>query len=51
MSNIRQKYDNEFKKKAARLSYASNKTIKEVAEDLGIVESTLSLAYINIIWP
>ncbi len=41
MSNTRQKYDTEFKKNAVRLSYASTKTIKEVAEDLGIVESVL----------
>jgi len=26
MSNIRQKYDDEFKKNAVRLSYASNRT-------------------------
>ena len=41
MSNNRQKYDDEFKKNAVRLSYASNRTIKEVAEDLGIIESML----------
>ena len=41
MSSSRQKYDDEFKKNAVRLSCASNKTIKEVAEDLGIIESML----------
>ena len=41
MSNTRQKYDEEFKKNAVRLSYASNRTIKEVAEDLGVIESML----------
>jgi len=41
MSTNRQRYDEEFKKNAVRLSCASNKTIKEVAEDLGIVESIL----------
>jgi len=41
MSSNRQKYDDEFKKNAVRLSCASNKTIKEVAEDLEIIESML----------
>lgn len=41
MSLTRRKYDAEFKKNAVKLSYASPKTIKEVAEDLGITESML----------
>ncbi len=41
MSNNRQKFDEEFKKNAVRLSYASNKTIKEVSDDLGIAVSQM----------
>lgn len=41
MSNNRQKFDKEFKKNAVRLSYASNKTIKEVSDDLGIAVSQM----------
>ena len=41
MSNNRQQYDEEFKKNAVRLSYASNKAVKEVADDLGISVSLL----------
>lgn len=36
MSDRRNKYDEEFKKNAVKLSYASSKTVKETAEDLGI---------------
>jgi transposase len=36
MSKIRQKYDKEFKKNAVKLSYATPKTIKDFATDLGI---------------
>ena len=36
MSEIRRKYDKEFKKNAVKLSYASNKSVSEVANDLGI---------------
>ena len=36
MSEIRRKYDKEFKKNAVKLSYASNKSVSEVADDLGI---------------
>ncbi|HCW93990.1 MAG TPA: hypothetical protein DHM44_09960, partial [Flexistipes sinusarabici] len=36
MSKTRQRYDEEFKKNAVKLSYASSKTVKEVAGDLGI---------------
>ena len=36
MSNNRQQYDEEFKKNAVGLSYASRKTVKEVADHLGV---------------
>lgn len=36
MSEIRRKFDKEFKKNAVKLSYASNKSVSEVADDLGI---------------
>jgi transposase len=35
------KYDEEFKKNAVKLSYASPKSVKQVAEDLGISENRL----------
>ena len=41
MSDIRQQYDEEFKKNAVKLSYASNKTVNKVAQDLGINVSLL----------
>lgn len=41
MSNTRQKFDEEFKKNAVRLSCASSKTVQEVADDLGIAVSLL----------
>ena len=41
MSEIRAKYDEEFKKNAVKLSYASPKSIRQVAEDLGISENRL----------
>lgn len=41
MSKIRKKFDEEFKKNAVRLSYASNKTVKEIGQDLGVCESLL----------
>lgn len=37
----RNRYDEEFKKNAVKLSYASSKTVKAVAEDLGISEKML----------
>lgn len=43
MSEKRMVYDEEFKKNAVKLSYASPKTIKQVAEDLGIKENRLYL--------
>ena len=41
MSETRAKYDEEFKKNAVKLSYASPKSVKEVAVDLGISENRL----------
>ncbi len=41
MSEIRRKYDKEFKKNAVKLSYASTKSVSEVAEDLGISSGIL----------
>ena len=41
MSVIRAKYDEEFKKNAVKLSYASPKSVKQVAKDLGISENIL----------
>ncbi len=36
MSKVRQRYDEDFKKNAVKLSYATSKTIKDFAADLGI---------------
>jgi transposase len=36
MPNKRKKYDEEFKKRAVRLSYSSERSIKATAESLGI---------------
>jgi transposase len=41
MSKIRAKYDEEFKKNAVKLSYASPKAVKQIADDLGITEGLL----------
>jgi transposase len=41
MSEVRRKYDEDFKKNAVKLSYASNKPVAEVARDLGISNSML----------
>jgi transposase len=41
MSEIRAKYDEEFKKNAVKLSFASPKSVKQVAEDLGISENLI----------
>ena len=41
MGEFRRKYDDEFKKNAVKLSYASPRTVKELAEDLGIHENLL----------
>ncbi len=41
MGAYRKKYDEDFKKNAVKLSYASPKSVKEIAEDLGIHENLL----------
>ena len=41
MSGIKRVYDEEFKKNAVKLSYASPKTVKETASDLGISDNRL----------
>ena len=41
MSGIRVRYDEEFKKNAVKLSHASPKSVKQVAQDLGIGEDRL----------
>ena len=41
MSTIRQQYDDEFRKNTVKLSYATSKTIKTLADDLGIHPSLI----------
>ena len=41
MSAMRNRYDEEFKKNAVTLSYASNKSVAAVAQDLGISDGML----------
>ena len=41
MGEYRKKYDDDFKKNAVRLSYARPKSVKEIANDLGIHENLL----------
>jgi len=41
MSTIRKQYDEEYKKNAVKLSYASSKATREVARDLGISDGML----------
>jgi len=41
MGRIRKQYDEDFKKNAVKLSYASPKPVKEIAEDLGIHDNLL----------
>lgn len=41
MSEIRVKYDEEFKKNAVKLSYASPKSVRQIADDLGISDNLL----------
>jgi len=41
MSEMRSRYDEEFKKNAVKLSHASSKSVKQVAEDLGVAETVL----------
>jgi transposase len=42
MSETKQRYDNEFKKNAVKQNYESNKTVKEIAGNLGISVSLLN---------
>lgn len=41
MGEYRKKYDEDFKKNAVKLSYASPKSVKGIADDLGIHENLL----------
>ena len=41
MAEIRRQYDEEFKKNAVKLSYASPKSTRQVAADIGISEGRL----------
>lgn len=41
MPNKRKRYDEEFKRRAVRLSYGSERTVREVSESLGIHENVL----------
>jgi transposase len=41
MGRIRKQYDEDFKKNAVKLSYASPKPVCDIAEDLGIHENLL----------
>ena len=41
MGEYRKKYDEDFKKNAVKLPYASPKTVKEIADDLGVHENLL----------
>ena len=42
MADTRRRYDEEFKRRAVRLSYGSERTIAETAESLGIHRSLLT---------
>jgi transposase len=41
MPKVRIQHDEEFKKNAVKLSYASPKSVKQVADDLGVKEGLL----------
>ncbi len=41
MPNNRRRYDEEFKKRAVRLSYGSERSVRAVAESLGVHENML----------
>ena len=41
MCEKRKQYDEEFKKNAVKLSYASPKSVKQITDDLGIKENLL----------
>ena len=42
MSKTRRKYTREFKVEAAKLSYARDKAVEEIAESLGVSQSSLN---------
>ena len=42
MSEIRRKYDEEFKRRAVQLSYSNERTVKDTADSLGIHVSLLN---------
>ena len=41
MSNNRKKYDEEFKKRAVRMSYSSGHPVTAVAESLGVTSNMI----------
>ena len=41
MSDVRRKYDEDFKKNAVKLSFASSKSLAQVARDLGVSDAML----------
>ena len=41
MSNNRKKYDEEFKKRAVRMSYSSERPVTAVAESLGVTSNMI----------
>lgn len=41
MSETRKRYDEEFKKNAVKLSFASNKSVAQIAQDLDISDGML----------
>ena len=41
MSNNRKKYDEEFKKRAVRMSYSSERPVMAVAESLGVTSNMI----------
>jgi len=41
MSDVRRKYDEDFKKNAVKLSFASSKSVAQVAHDLGVSDAML----------
>jgi transposase len=41
MSDVRRKYDEDFKKNAVKLSFASSKSVTQVARDLGVSDAML----------
>lgn len=42
MSSTRRTYTREFRIEAAKLSYSSDKPVEEIAEDLGVSQSSLN---------